>query len=380
MIRHDDFYGYRAKGYETREGNYPFDYNPQEAQVYLKKAFEKHQWPDLANVLGYSCYYGEANNGKIDEDGAFKYFSIGNILGSVESSYKLADCYIHGYGTMVSYDAAYKLIESHYDDELYNLKCGNVGSKFTDIALRLASYYENGYGIEQDLDRAYEEYLKAHAALRYRLEKMNYLGDSSVAFRLDQSINRIKFKLGIEEKERTGKTIPLDIRRLDGVFGYSYNYKLELKDDHTLVIHSKQPMILLAPEYSCSKYVEECDYIIKVKEKIGITVDKIYHIESHKENNILEIIFVDYEDKDFTVEECYASIEGYEFDRQYQLVSVSFNNSDKTYEYLYLGDKDIGPTAIVETSRGEQITKVVSSRKIYEDQLPIPLFKMKKCR
>ena len=60
--------------------------------------------PYAANTLGYIYYYGRCNGGVPEYDLAFRYFSIGHAYGCYESTYKLADMFVHGYSVVKNED------------------------------------------------------------------------------------------------------------------------------------------------------------------------------------------------------------------------------------------------------------------------------------
>lgn len=100
----------RALGYEYYEGTNGFILDPNKSLYWLEKYFEATNDPDVARTIGYIYYYGRTTNGVPQGDKAFQYFAIGHIAGKYyEATYKLADCYLKGYGTPICHQAAYNL-------------------------------------------------------------------------------------------------------------------------------------------------------------------------------------------------------------------------------------------------------------------------------
>ena len=60
------------------------------------------------------------------------------------------------------------------------------------MALRLAGIYENGTGVEKDLDTAYSLYLQAQLAIRERRKAANYYGDEKVESEIESGLKRCR--------------------------------------------------------------------------------------------------------------------------------------------------------------------------------------------
>lgn len=147
------------------------------------------------NTLGYIYYYGRCTDGEPDYDAAFKYFSVGAANGIYESKYKLADMFIKGLGVCKSEKAAANLVTEIYDEN-YDFFCkGIYACKFADIALRMGSMYENGTGVEKDIDKALHYYMQAQYAINLRVANHDYYGDRKVKRMIDESVLRVRSKL-----------------------------------------------------------------------------------------------------------------------------------------------------------------------------------------
>lgn len=73
--------------------------------------------------------------------------------GYFEATYKLADCFLRGYGTIKSPIAAFKIVDSIIDENRRNY-LESDDSKYADVALRKGSYYLNGTGCDIDYQKA----------------------------------------------------------------------------------------------------------------------------------------------------------------------------------------------------------------------------------
>lgn len=149
----------RSIGYEYYEGCNGFDLDPHKSLYWLEKYFKATGDPDVARTIGYIYYYGRTTDGVPQGDKAFQYFAIGHLAGGYfEATYKLADCYIKGYGTPISYQAAYNLVRGIYN-QTKDYFLNGEDSKFADVALRLGSYYKDGIHVDKNLELAHSFYL-----------------------------------------------------------------------------------------------------------------------------------------------------------------------------------------------------------------------------
>jgi len=146
-----------------------------------------------ANTLGYIYYYGRCNGGTPQYEEAFKYFSIGAFFGVDESTYKIGDMFLNGKGVPKNRTTARHLYHKVYDTTLPNFEDGVLTGKFADAALRLGGYYEKGS--EENLMLAYTYYLEACFAINCRTAVEYNYGDSVVARRVREGLERVKHSL-----------------------------------------------------------------------------------------------------------------------------------------------------------------------------------------
>ena len=138
LAQEGDYRSVRMAGYEFYEGTNGFEANPHRALELLTKAYEMEEDPEIVRTLGYIYYYGRTSGGVPQGDKAFQYFSIGhNAGGYYEATYKLADCYIEGYGTPICHEAAFRLVSGIYGETLSHYLSGEDFTKFADVALKL---------------------------------------------------------------------------------------------------------------------------------------------------------------------------------------------------------------------------------------------------
>ena len=222
----------RLLGYEYYEGTNGFPLDSYKALYWLEKYFNETKDPDVARTLGYIYYYGRTTNGIPQGDKAFQYFAIGHLAGHyLEATYKLADCYIHGYGTPVCHQAAFNLVSSIYDETL-NYFLRGEDTKFADITLRMGNYYKDGIYVEKNLYKSLFYYLEAKCAIKKRLEHMEYIGDRNVAMSISLNLDKIESELKVENRviKDGGYLIT------DEYFSFpDMKYDIKFKDNHIFI-------------------------------------------------------------------------------------------------------------------------------------------------
>lgn len=151
------------------------------------------------NSLGYIYYYGRCNGGKPEYDKALQYFTIAAVGGVFEARYKLADMMLYGKGLPVNKSGAARLILEMYDEN-YDIFCaGEYRGSFADISVRMGYIYENGFGVEQDINTAYYHYLQAEYAIKKRKAVRKEFGDDAVQSRIEEGLMRVRAQIPEEE-------------------------------------------------------------------------------------------------------------------------------------------------------------------------------------
>lgn len=391
-VEENDYLSIRTLGYEYYEGTNGFPVDSEKALYWLEKYFNKTNDPNVARTLGYIYYYGRTTNGVPQKDKAFQYFAIGHIAGHYyEATYKLADCYLKGYGTPVCHQAAYNLVKGIYDENLeYFLEGDNA--KFADVALRLGSYYKDGVYVKKDLKEAQSHLLDAKVAIKTRLEHMEYLGDRSVAMAISHCLEETEKELDIKERVIKDGGYLLS----NPISGYeNEDYEISLSDGAvylTIKPFNYQPRKYFISKVPSIGFAERSNRIVyklipadleNAKEFVedikGYQINELNFIGnsiavflSSEENGqhvaalpFTDLIFIPQTIKDIS--------------KKHIIVSVEFYPGSKLYDYL-CKDDDVKIDDIKNiVSRGE--TKQVRVKKIkylYEDQLPLPYDKMAK--
>ena len=375
-------------GYDYYEGIDTFPYDPKASEYWFLKNFEKTKDPDIARTLGYIYYYGKTTNGVPEKEKAFQYFAIGHIAGHYyEATYKLADCYLKGYGTPVCEKAAYNLVREIYN-ETYNQFLVSNTSKYADVALRLASYFRDGIYVDKDLKQAYFLYLCAKIAIKKRLETIDYLGDTGVAIGISKSIKEIEEKIG--KRTRLIKDNGYIINDLSR--SYEEDVDIEVTgDENTLFIDisslEKDASILnCIPEISFSEKAKKISFKIQCKGDISDFIDTISSgkISGLKIGEGGLFVYVKNEDG---YEQANADYEEIivlpqtlkDVYKQYTLVTLSPFDNGKKYDYLCEDPSvKVGDALFIHTQSGNRESKVLDIMELYEDELPLPLTKMGK--
>ena len=389
---HGDNRSMRTLGYEYYEGTNGFPLDQKKSLYWLEKYFNATGDPDVARTIGYIYYYGRTTNGIPQGDKAFQYFAIGHIAGHYyEATYKLADCYLKGYGTPVCHQAAYNLVRGIYDETMDNFLRGD-DSKFADVALRLGNYYKDGIYVDKNLCEAQLYLLEAKAAIKKRLEHMEYVGDRSVAMAISNNLEEVEKELKVNEriikddgyianKPEVGfknqkfevvfkdNEINIVIRRRksdDKKYFINYVPSINFVERSEKVVFKVIPV---DPE-SAKEFVESVnDRLIK---GIGFFDDKVYVLLDMGKGEEFPA-FTTYTDLIFYPQTLKN------ISKKYAIASVEFYPGSKLYDYLCLdGNIKEGDVKTI-VSRGERKqVRIKSIKYLYEDQLPLPFDKMAK--
>ena len=378
----------RQIGYEYYEGCNGFPCDAVKALYWLKKAYEVRQEPDIARTLGYIYYYGRTTGGVPDGDNAFRYFAIGHFAGGYyEATYKLADCYVHGYGTPVCFEAAYRLVSSVYKDSWEGFLNGENFTKLADAALRLGSYYRDGVFVKADHVRAYDFYLEARAAIRARLSAGEYIGDRGVAAGICHSIKELSQEIGEPSSKRRfdqGGLI-IDPASMENIT-YLYPNNLIVKRENNGVLrlisdeNGANRSLLRLPKLGICERISSFEILLygdidarKHAEIVSFDPDQITLIGG-------SVIFSK-EDTDYDV---VVSVERLillplkeiSFEKRYRLVSVAFASGPKTYDYLCSFDANPDDQVVAASNGKHRFVQVRKVTTVFEDELPLPLAKM----
>ena len=373
-------------GYSYYNGINGFDLDFYKSEKYLLIAFKMKNLSSIANTLGYIYYYGRTTGGIVDGNKAFQYFNYAFLKDRLEEScYKLADCYLHGYGTFKNELLPYKLVSSIASQSYYNF-CDNIFNKFPDVAFRLGQYYEKGIGVTININIAYELYLNALATIKYRISHENYVGDYNVASGIFQSINRVKQLLKLNK--RIIKNDGYLIKKIPNIYRLQHS-KLRADGNRLFINVSKfnnsNLNIVVLPKIYYSDVLGKCTYVCEVSKEIDQSIidsfnaddgelyleiednELIFSNSSHEEikrSRILNLSFIPDDIKDFS--------------KKYKVAEVKFDNSTKTYTYLLSDDKySIGDNVLIENNHRKLKAKIVNIYEMYLDELPLPLDKMK---
>lgn len=375
----------RLLGYNYYEGDGGFPLDPKQSLYWLEKAYQISQDPDLARTIGYIYYYGRTTNGVPQGDKAFQYFAIGHFAGGYyEATYKLADCYLKGYGTPVNKQAAFNLVSSIFKATKDNYLSGE-DSKFADVALRIGSYYKDGVHVDKDLSIAQGVLLQARDAIKTRLENMEYVGDRSVALSISKALNDIEKELNI--KDRVIVDNGYELVSLNDAFK---DRKIRLKK-----LSNDSIEVIVKPKKDDTKY------IMPVWENISYT-ERAENIKLIlKGHYVTDEDFKEYYDKkwdaiDFYGNEIYLSKSKDDWvmlraehiiyipqkikklGKDYKMVSIEFYPGSKQYDYYCEFDAKVGDIVKVYSNGEQKEVRVVVIKKVYEDQLPLPLQKLSK--
>ncbi len=360
------------------EGNFAFDIDYFKSRDLFELYYAKTQDPFIANVLGYIYYYGRCNNGIIEADKAFKYFLIGHLDGGIyESTYKLSDCFIHGYGTFVNYKIASHLLYHISKECRDRFLSGNINAKFPDVELRIGNLFYYGQYEEQDYYGALLHYLPARAALKYRLLYSQYIGDRTVAKKLFEHI-KIAYSFNEGKEERVPN---IDAYIIDVIQGYPLRYYEFIDGNLHLYLAQEKLTLVSIPELDFSEVATEIhlmytnvfqtpeltdfldsnigeDVIISLGNIILCTVDR-NKIDNHQIYfDCDQLLFFPVTIKDPA--------------KKYQLLTIQ--NINKNYKEYILYDEGKDDLKINDVIKyHDQDFLITNIDYLYEDELPYPL-------
>ena len=172
----------------------------------LNLALSHFEMPSLSAHPHALCAAGairlEKMDDPLDTSLAFEDFAKASALGSVEASYYLADCYLHGYFVNPDPNIAARILENAYDTLSHRFAIERNGwFEFPEVAYRLGLCYQKGLGVKQDEEWALRFFLHADLAMKIR---QNFLGqdhESKMAEDLAQRINAIALSHNLSHNE-----------------------------------------------------------------------------------------------------------------------------------------------------------------------------------
>lgn len=381
LAEHNDYYGIFALTYEYYCGTTSFPQDRVKALKYALIAYEMEEDPDIANTLGYIYYYGGANNGVPNYDLAFKYFSLAfHASYNIESAYKVADCFLKGNGTPKSERAAYNIVDSLYNYTRNQVEDGFFDSKFADVTLRLGTYYRDGVHVISSKKLALKYLLEARAAIHYRMGNMDYIGDTYVANSIATAIdslngNQVKRKVVSQGFDIT------DVARKGEIGEESYDLKdIKITKDGILTKYYGQEVkrvnFITSATLRFSEFTECSEMLFVLK---SFDIEKIKKLKPGKNyvcsyHGTLELHTFG-SDK-ATIIHPLKIIYVTNKTKLYNVASVIFKPNGAAYDYLLKNPVKVGQLVKVKTKFGTQTVKVVKVKKLYEDQLALPLKKM----
>ena len=382
----------RIKAYGCYGGNEIFPCDWDISCSYLTKLLEATAEPYYATSLGYIYYYGRCNNGIPEYEKAFYYFSIGSAGEIPEAKYKMADMFANGYGVPESKEIAYHIVSKLYSQLLKQIQNGNFDCNFADVAFRMGNYTNDGIGqIYRNSWKAYKYYLLAEYAIKMRMSYYDWYGDSSVANRIHEALEKIRKEIDEEynkdfEKE-SGKVfsfcdfwqllecaqypLMLKIKHLEnGEYSLTFRtYSQENEEDTPNIL------VVLPEAGFCGMMGEitiQMKSIAPMKEE---DIDKpIIFDESNGKTLFLHGEEVAEFHDDFTIVNPKIT-----HSKKYRMATVVFQTGGKQYDYFCdIADVSAGDTVIVNSPyNGETEVTVIKISEKSETELILPLKKYK---
>lgn len=395
LIPKDNYTALRCKGYGCYGGDPAYECDWNTALECVTRLYELTGKPMYANTLGYIYYYGRCWDGEPKYDEAFKYFSVGAAGFYYESRYKLADMFVHGYGVPKNTKIAYTIVSELYDQNVKYMLDGNFDCKFADVALRLGSYTESGYGKYTNIHHAYKYYLQADFAIRQRL-KYDHYGDLSVADSIRKRFNNLLESGQIKKPKRSAY---VDLYEL--LWLHLKNYRKLRLDMKPMKNGEIKLSIRIVPfkeeKYPPKLFITEaqtgfCGMLetLSVRAKGGsiiepknvdspVDFDNIHsYYEPVSETDGIAFLIGDKVQAIVTGETVFTSplkASG----KKYRFASVYFSPGGKHYDYLLnIDGVEVGDTVCVMTDRGKTEATVAAILEKAESELALPIGKHKK--
>ncbi|MGN0548597.1 MAG: hypothetical protein ACI4IM_03285 [Acutalibacteraceae bacterium] len=378
--------GLLAVGYSSYGGNraFPCDWKKSE-ECMLKLIETVDTMPDqafYANTLGYIYYYGRCNNRVPEYDKAYKYFSFAAFNQIFEAEYKIADMYRNGYGVPKSPETAQNIICRLYDENLRIFQKGIFNCKFADVAFRLGNIYRDKKDASQsDYYYALMYYYQADFAIRMRMLEANNYGDEKVAQAIRKAFDEAKELVNFEPQ----KTF--------GFYDVSHIFQSYLKNGNLLEVKVKEMsygkckltfhahnkhgetlpkrLFITIPELDmCGMYDS---LTVTVNPRFGEKVfcnEGTFLIDEMQYNRFSFDGF-----PVFICEDCeYKIKQPSQNNRKYRFVSVRFDQSEKTYDYLCENDNiKIGDSVTVPVKKEAAEATVVRIFEKSENEIEFPL-------
>ena len=316
-----------------------------------------------ANTLGYIYYYGRCNDGVPDYQTAYKYFSFAAFSGVYEAKYKVADMLASGNGVVKSIEAAENIVCELYGKNIEHFRDGVYDCKLADVALRMgwmALFY----------------YMQAELAIRIRMKRFDYFGDSKVNESIQAALTEAKkgFKFDsrsalrccmadvIREELKYGR-LDLVIKKVKGKKTYKFTFSPSSN-------YTSRRMLITLPSADICGFYDKISFIYKSEKGIRknmlnkkLVIDEIVHnfyVSGGK------VVFV--EDGDA------LRVEVGKKDAEHRFASVSFSGGQKLYDYL-CDDERIQPgdTVRVLGGRTEKEVLVCNTFVALESELRWPV-------
>lgn len=388
LIPKDNVTALRTKGYACYGGSRLYDCDWYVSRDCMERLFELTDDAGYANTLGYIYYYGRCTHGTPEYEIALKYFMIAAANGYYESAYKLADMYVHGYGTKKSLKTARVLYSMVYDDTRSRFLRGE-NSNFADAALRMGNVFAKGIGEEQSDSVAYKYYLEALYAAKLRLKDSDFFGDSNVVIHCEKALEDTRKKLDDSIfKEYIEYRYPF-IFALLCADNCRCTLSVSRKDDGWFEVTAKRCPTRSVPEPESILLTLPALSYCQRTDQISLLTDPSAEFFFTDYRDQMKFDFCDYDPvhnryEFFNDDEMIAYVKAEEWrfygqtpvqkqGKQYCIVSIRFHENGRIYDYLSdITDISAGDHVIVEGYDGETEVTVADVKIRYESELSLP--------
>lgn len=339
---------------------------------YALKAFKICKSPGIANIIGKILILNcDDKDNEFTQNECFKYLVFSFIYNkNYVAGYLLADCYLYGIGTFISYEAALNILNECYQTcfKDYLLR-GNLNNGYLEILSRLIKihFYKFKGKRDEKLLKSYFLQLRELIKKRYHIDKNEY--DEKIL----KMLSELLFNFFDEKIQRISKNNGYDITKylnsfslsqIEGKLQLEANYlvlELTPKENKFLYIEFKD--ILFAEFTKKAKFIIEFNGDNKIDEQI------INEFNSSLNNVIFSngTIFLLYKDEVVDLTNIIVSYIPSNITKCEKLYNVGCITINKNKKYLYLDDDKKEGEYIKVKNKKYQIEKILH---VYEDNLP----------
>ena len=386
--------GLEVKGYGCYGGNevWPCDW---QASAACLTELLKHPGKDFAaNSLGYIYYYGRLHDGQPDYEKAFAYFTRAAAAGLYEARYKLADMYKNGYFVPKDWTTAYDMTWAVYLETKEEFMQGDDMVPFADAALRMGVFMLE----DEQIDAAQAYLLEADFAIRRRMMRGDFFGDTKVFSRIQSLLKEAHYdESRLQKRARWGLLTPFAMFLRDTPYD---RYRMEVKETKKGIFLTltrcrrkregrARETLFTVPEIGYCEKTSRITLLAK-KAKIGKRPRKSSFLVDewelpYKRKKLMDTFYYNGKKvfsisaKDYEMKAPPEKVRAVKPGKVYTFASIIFREGGDSYDYICdIPDVAVGDTVLVPSYDGPALVKVVRVFKVNIDKMQLPYTRYKK--